>query len=215
MNTHYQHVIWDWNGTLMDDAWLCVQIMNDMLEKRSMPQVDLTTYRQHFGFPVKDYYDWLGFDPATDTFEAISHEYIDAYEQRRLECDLHNEANALLESFREAGTSQVIVSAYRQHTLEEIVAHYGLENYFDRLIGLDNIFAAGKVANAKAHRDSLPYPDHELLLIGDTLHDFEVAQAIRADCVLLAHGHHNRERLEATGAPVFDSFAQVRDHLQG
>lgn len=198
----------------MDDAWLCVEIMNGLLERRAMPQVNLATYRQHFGFPVKAYYDWLGFDPATDTFEAISREYIDAYEQRRLECALHNEAASLLESFASIGTSQVIVSAYRQHTLVEIVAHYGLSAYFERLIGLDNIFAAGKVANAQAHRSSLPHADHELLLIGDTLHDFEVAQAIGADCILLAHGHHNRERLLATGAPVLDSFTQLRAHLE-
>lgn len=213
MKTQYQHIIWDWNGTLMDDAWLCVEIMNAMLERRSMPQVDIATYREHFGFPVKAYYDWLGFDPASDTFEAISHEYIEAYETRRLECALHSEATALLQSLQSSGLSQSIVSAYRQYTLEEIVAHYGLAPYFSNLIGLDNIFAAGKVENAKAHRRTLPHADHELLLIGDTLHDFEVAQAIGADCILLAHGHHNRQRLEATGAPVFDSFAEVRTHL--
>lgn len=211
--TRYRHVIWDWNGTLMDDAWLCVQIMNAMLEKRAMRQVDIDTYRQHFGFPVKAYYEWLGFNNAADTFEAISHEYIEAYDARRLECTLHEEARDLLHAFEANGTEQVIVSAYRQQTLEQIVAHYGIAPYFKKLIGLDNIFAAGKVANARAHRDRLPYADAELLLIGDTLHDFEVARAIGADCILLSHGHHNRQRLEATGTPVYDSLAQVREHL--
>lgn len=209
----YRHVIWDWNGTLMDDAWLCVQIMNAMLERRSMRTVDLDTYRRHFGFPVKAYYDWLGFDPSADTFEAISHEYIDAYEARRLECSLHRDATALLDRFQTLGVSQVIVSAYRQNTLEEIVSHYRLEGYFEKLIGLDNIFAAGKVENAKAHRSTLPHADGELLLIGDTLHDFEVAQAIGADCILLCHGHHNRERLETTGATVCDSIADIAARL--
>ncbi|MDH5646585.1 MAG: hypothetical protein OEZ01_11285, partial [Candidatus Heimdallarchaeota archaeon] len=32
--TRYEHIIWDWNGTLLDDAWLCVEIMNSMLAKR-------------------------------------------------------------------------------------------------------------------------------------------------------------------------------------
>lgn len=213
MNTHYRHIIWDWNGTLMDDAWLCVEIMNGLLERRSMPVVDLQTYRRHFGFPVKAYYQWLGFDPDKDTFEAISQEYIDAYEERRLECSLHRESTQLLESFRVAGISQSIVSAYHQPTLEEIIAHYELSPYFSQLVGLDNIFASSKVANAKAHRQSLPVADHELLLIGDTLHDLEVAQAIGADCILLAHGHHNRERLAASGAQVLDSFAQLSAHL--
>lgn len=199
---HYRHIIWDWNGTLMDDAWLCVEVMNDMLARRGKRSVDIDTYRAHFGFPVRAYYDWLGFDPATDSFEAISQEYIDSYNARRFECSLHPGVTELLERFRSAGAEQVILSAYRQETLEEVVSHYGLDHYFSKLIGLDNIYAAGKVDNARAHRSSLPHAGHELLLLGDTLHDFEVAQAIGADCILFSHGHHSHQRLAATGSPV-------------
>ena len=36
--TAYAHVIWDWNGTLLDDAWLCVDVMNGVLRAHDLPK---------------------------------------------------------------------------------------------------------------------------------------------------------------------------------
>ena len=35
---NYRHVIWDWNGTLLDDAWLCVEVLNGLLARRRRSQ---------------------------------------------------------------------------------------------------------------------------------------------------------------------------------
>ena len=58
----YQHIIWDWNGTLLNDAWLFVDIMNGVLSNRKLPLITVDDYRKLFCFPVKDYYKKLGFD---------------------------------------------------------------------------------------------------------------------------------------------------------
>ena len=49
----YRHFIWDWNGTLLNDAWLCVDIINSMLEERGIERVTAERYAQIFGFPLK------------------------------------------------------------------------------------------------------------------------------------------------------------------
>ena len=48
-----------------------------------------------------------------------------------------------------------------------------------------------------------------MLLIGDTLHDAEVAAAADVDCVLVAHGHQSKERLKQSGAQVVDSLEAI------
>ncbi|GHB90706.1 HAD family hydrolase [Cerasicoccus arenae] len=209
----YKHVIWDWNGTLMDDGWLCVEIMNSLLARRGLETVEMDFYRANFQFPVQRYYDTLGFDSEQDPFSVISHEFIDAYELRRTECQLYPGVVDALARWHEAGVEQVILSAYRQPKLIEIVAHYGLSDYFDRLIGLDNIYAEGKTGNAQLHAASIPHEPHELLLIGDTVHDFEVAEAIGADCLLIAHGHNDVDRLRMTGSPVVESLAEIIERI--
>ncbi|WP_309387027.1 HAD family hydrolase [Cerasicoccus frondis] len=209
----YKHVIWDWNGTLMDDGWLCVEIMNGFLTRRGRTAIGMDFYREHFQFPVKRYYDTLAFDEALDPFKQISHEFIDAYEARKRECGLYPDAIEVLSKWHAAGVEQVVLSAYRQPLLIEIIEFYQLTHYFDRLIGLDNIYAEGKTGNAQLHAASIPHAPHELLLIGDTVHDFEVAEAIGADCVLVAHGHNSPERLRATGATVVESLAEVATRI--
>ena len=51
---NYKHIVWDWNGTLLDDAWLCVEVLNQMLSQRGRAAITLEFYRQHFKFPVID-----------------------------------------------------------------------------------------------------------------------------------------------------------------
>ena len=52
----FDHVIWDWNGTLLDDAWLCVDVMNGMLCRRALPVLTPAKYEESFDFPVLDFY---------------------------------------------------------------------------------------------------------------------------------------------------------------
>ncbi len=205
----YRHLIWDWNGTLLDDAWLCLEVINGVVARRALSPVTLERYQAEFDFPVIEYYRKLGFDLERDPFEAISREFVDAYNRRRLECRLYPEVRTTVAAVQARGIEQVILSAHEHHSLVELVGLLGLGQYFSKLIGLDNIFAASKTANGRAHMASLAHEPHEVLLIGDTTHDYAVAREIGADCVLLEGGHQSRARLEACGVPVLRSHREV------
>ena len=71
----YRHIIWDWNGTLWDDTWLCVEINNHMLQRRSLPEITADTYRDTLCFPVVDYYCQLGFDYESDSYNRLAEEF--------------------------------------------------------------------------------------------------------------------------------------------
>ena len=92
--TRYKHIIWDWNGTLLDDAKLCVDIMNVVLSRRNMPVISLRQYQELFDFPVVDYYVKLGFDFEKESFEIVGTEFIDYYEERRHEANLQKDVIA-------------------------------------------------------------------------------------------------------------------------
>ena len=205
----YKHVVWDWNGTLLDDAWLSVEITNQLLEQRSLPALTPERYREVFGFPLKEYCIRLGFDFAVESFEALSDAFIRMYEARRLECGLQPQAMEVIQALRQAGLELSILSAYRQETLEELIAHFHLEGFFKRLIGVDNDRGEGKLHKGKGWRRELQYPGHQILLVGDTLHDLEVAKAMGVVCVLVPSGHQSRARLEVGGARVMGNLADV------
>ena len=82
ITTCYKHIIWDWNGTLLDDAWLCVDIMDSMLKERSLGTLTLDRYQRLFEFPVIDYYRKLGFDFTKESFEKTGTEFINTIEDK-------------------------------------------------------------------------------------------------------------------------------------
>ena len=210
----YQQVIWDWNGTLLDDKDICVDIMNRILSRRALPPLSTEKYCSVFGFPVKDYYRRLGFDFRVEPFEDISLEYITAYQKSCFQAKLSDGALGALENCRRAGISQIILSATEQEFLEQQVAFFGIRHYFRELLGLDNCHAAGKVELAREWMANQELDFSKVILVGDTVHDFEVASAIGCQCALLSTGHQSRDRLKALGVPVFGGFHELEVFLE-
>jgi len=66
-----------------------------------------------------------------------------------------------------------------------------LEQYFNSILGLNNIYAKSKVDNAINYLKNTENNFDQIIFIGDTFHDYEVAQEIGADCVLVENGHQN------------------------
>ena len=214
MIQQYKHILWDWNGTLLDDSWLCVEVLNDLLKEQGQAPISLETYRTYFDFPVIRFYEFLGFATDPVNFKAISHRFISAYESRWLkECRLHPGVHPLFKDSKALGISHSILSAAHQIALEAGTAHFGIQDYFDQLLGTDNIYAEGKVHRAKQWIQQCPWKAEEILLVGDTLHDYEVAESIGIPCLLLGSGHCHRNRLESTQSPVLDSINDLWESL--
>ncbi|MCF7816344.1 MAG: HAD family hydrolase [Kiritimatiellales bacterium] len=205
-----RHIVWDWNGTLWDDTWLCVEINNHMLQRRGLAGITPEIYRDRLCFPVTDYYSQIGFDYEKDPYKTLAEEFIEEYERRRFECALQPGARELIQSLQDRKIPQAVLSAYQHDTLLQAVDHFGLTDFFADIIGLDDIYAAGKVENGRKYIAGLDLAPENVLFIGDTIHDFDVAQAMGVDCVLVANGHNSRSRLEECGVPVFDSIDEMK-----
>lgn len=209
-----RHIAWDWNGTLFDDAALCLDVFNNMLQRRGLPALTITRYLRTFGFPVENFYRTAGVNLDREAFAEVGTEFILEYERRRLESGLHPYATEILEAIHRAGIRQSVLSAYKHATLETLLAHFGVRHYFDEVIGNDDHYAAGKLDKGRAWAASTGYAPEEILMIGDTEHDFEVAHAMGAHCVLVAAGNQHRDRLAACGVPVFDSLEELHKAME-
>jgi len=205
----YRHFIWDWNGTLLNDAWLCVDIINSMLEERGIERVTAERYAQIFGFPLKEYCRKLGFNLERESYEELSDRFMEIYEQRRLECRLQDGARELLSEVREKEIEQSLLSAYKQDTLRELVDFFRLGEYFQAVVGVDNHYGNGKIERGRQRIAEMEHSGEDILLIGDTLHDLEVAEAMGVDCALVPSGHQHIDRLREGGGRVVESLSEV------
>jgi phosphoglycolate phosphatase len=206
-------VIWDWNGTLLNDTEASMTSMNHMLARRRMPLLGETRYKDLFRFPVQDYYADLGFDFSQESFELLSAEFIGHYRKLQVGAGLHTGAVELLEAFRQRRIKQVILSAMERKTLASDVSVRGIDRFFEKILGLEDHYANGKADIARDYLKSSPFHPDEILLLGDTKHDFEVATLLGCNCILIAQGHNAVGRLKATGAPVQKNLEGVLNLL--
>lgn len=203
-------ILWDWNGTLLDDAELGLDALNRLLARFGYPQrYDMASYRKIFGFPVEDYYLRAGMDFSRHPFTVLAESYMADYIPHAAACTLAPGARQVLQAFADAGLRQVILSASPVDVLEQQVSERGIRPYFDRLLGLGDIYAKSKVELGINYLHESGLDPERAVMIGDTVHDFEVAQAMGVRCVLQCGGHQNAETLRTTGAPVYETLGDV------
>jgi phosphoglycolate phosphatase len=209
----YRHAVWDWNGTLLDDTWLCCESLNLLLHEDGHPLVDPVRYRQIFQFPVIKVYQAIGFTPDETSFRAMSVRFMAAYEARKHECRLHPHAESLLAALTALGLTHSVLSAYERNLLTATLAQYNLSRHFIKTCGGSDIHAGSKEERARRHLSDLAVRPADVIYIGDTAHDAEAAEAMGVDCVLVAHGHQHRDRLTEAGVRVVEGFAELTAEL--
>jgi len=206
-------IIWDWNGTLLNDLDLCIDSINTLLKKRSLEMLDHDSYKEVFSFPVKNYYQAIGFDFSKEEFEIPAKEFIDLYDGKVENCPLHLSAVEILEFFRQKEYPQFVLSAMKQPMLEKTLKHNGIFHFFEGVAGLNDHYAESKVERGRELIEKFEIETEDTWMIGDTNHDFEVARELGINCVLVADGHQSYERLKKTGAKVVASLDELQERF--
>tara|TARA_B100000886_G_scaffold94341_1_gene62471 strand:+ start:2942 stop:3580 length:639 start_codon:yes stop_codon:yes gene_type:complete len=201
----YQHIVWDWNGTLVDDAELCVVILNQILNDYGKMPVDRAFYLDNFSFPVCEYYKSLGLPSCGPEYQEISQRFIEEYRKKHHICKLQKSSVKMLSYIKGCGISQSVLSAGNIADVLDFVEYHKLSDFFTIISGVYHTNATGKNDVAHKHLNQIQACTSDILLIGDTLHDFEIATDLKVDCVLYSKGHNSKNRLlEASNSVIND-----------
>lgn len=204
----YKNIVWDWNGTLLDDVRISVDTINRMLEQKNLKRLTVDNYKSIFGFPVKAYYELIGFDFSRDDWEEVSINFVNTYNALAKDVELTPGIMPVLEGLKERGVRQYILSALQEDLLINMLERFHIRGYFDGVCGSNNIYADGKVARGEEMLRTFPIAPSETLMVGDTLHDAEVAEALGFDICLYSGGHNSAERLREKGM-VLEQMGQL------
>jgi phosphoglycolate phosphatase len=206
-------IIWDWNGTLLNDLDICITGINRLLTRRGLKCLEKEHYRQIFTFPVKDYYLAAGFDFSKEAFEVPAEEYITEYHDLLPGASLFADVVPALGRFQQMGYRQFILSAMEQQALLKSVDSLGIFSYFNKICGIENNLAFSKIHSGKKLLSGENIDPSTTVLIGDTLHDYEVGKELGVEVFLLSRGHQCHSRLNCNGNRVFENLDQVFEIL--
>lgn len=203
----YQYIFWDWNGTIMDDVGVALDAVNQMLRERQYPLITMSRYRELMDTPVIRFYEPL-FDLEKYPFEEIAEEFQQLY--RIGNPQPYEGIPELLQLFQEQGRHQIILSSSQRQSIEDSLENLDFQGYFDAVLGADDHFSRSKVERAQKYLQQEQILPEQCVLLGDTVHDYEVAHSMGMDCILLSCGHDDRDHLEKCGCTVCASVQDLR-----
>lgn len=202
----YTHIIWDWNGTLLNDIGASLASVNDMLIMRGREPIGVDYYRECIGVPIIKFYEKV-FDLANEDYSLIIKQYNEGYLNHLKDCALTENAVEVLDYFAQKGVKQVIVSSSNNEQLYTNVKKYGIFDRFEAVLGATDYYAGSKIERAVNYLSQ--YQECRVLVVGDLEHDAEMAAELGADCVLITSGHENRERLYSADARVISDLKEL------
>lgn len=192
-----KHVIWDWNGTLLSDIDHAVATTNRLLSEENLPPITVESYKEIFRFPVIEYYREIGLGVEPVKFLELCERFNHYFQAGITNCSLWPGAVETLALVRSSGKTQSILSASYQELLGKQVKILGVEEYFHHVAGLGDKSAGSKIDRGRELMKTVGIPPKDTVMIGDTDHDLEVAQALGIEIILVEHGHQHPKRLRA------------------
>lgn len=207
----YKYIMWDWNGTLLNDVGASLSSVNDMLAKRNMPPMDIERYKDIIGVPIRRFYE-KAFDLSKENYDEILRDYNEGYLRHLPEHGLTEGASEMLEFFKNEGCTQLIISSSNNEQLTTNVKKFGVYDYFDAVLGAEGYKAESKIERAVNYLKN--HEEGKVLVIGDLVHDWEMSKEIGADCVLITSGHEKLERMLNCSAKIVDNITDIKDFCQ-
>lgn len=206
-------VIWDWNGTLLDDLDLSLNSVNILLEERNLPTLTVERYREIFKFPVIEYYKEAGFDFDKEPFEVPAKQYVRIYRDGVNSVRLFPDVIETLKYLKDKGYRLLVLSAMRDDNLKLMIEYAGITHFFDGIFGIKDNYAREKISLGEQLIKDLNLNPSECLMIGDTLHDAEVSEHCGFNCILYTGGHVSRRRLETKNLRIIDKLEELMNIL--
>ncbi len=188
---------------------VCLEAENETIRHFGLDREPLTLeeYKRIFTFPVKNYYEAVGFDWSKNSYEEVGAFWFSRYRRFRNDYTVHEGVIDILKENHRKGYKNILLSASSKVELLKQLDELGIRDYFDEVLGIDNIYAGSKVDIAlEWMKDKDPAG---CMMIGDTLHDLETARAMGIDCVLVAKGHQAKDVLLKEYDKVVDDIREV------
>jgi phosphoglycolate phosphatase-like HAD superfamily hydrolase len=202
-----RHIVWDWNGTLLDDATLLIGAVNCALAVAGGKPITLGEHRLRYERPMRFYYERrVGRALTDDEFSAMCTAFDRAYEAAVPTCALTVGAVDCLRSWP---ATQSLLSLADPDHLEREVDRRGLRSQFTRIDARPLGARVGKAELLSKHLSSQELAASSVVLIGDSPDDYAAARAVGAPCILYAGGYYAASRLRTTGAPVVSSLVEA------
>ncbi len=213
MKKNYDAVLFDFDGTFADTGEGIFESVQYAVEALGFRPLTDETLKRFIGPPIFDSFRReLGIDDARADFAVTK--YREAYaESGILKFRIYDGILDLLRELKDNGIKIGIASAKPQKFIIRIVAHLGLEDYFDYISApADDKADQSKVRLITKAAEALKAEKSRVLMVGDRHFDINGANGAGVSSVGVTFGYGSEEELRSAGATfIARNVAEVRD----
>ncbi len=205
----YKSIIWDWNGTILNDTSVAFEATNILLQRHDYNTITLDYYRKNIDTPIENFYRKV-IDLDKEDMSQLNKEWCILYNELSSKILLHNGVKDVLNDFKNENCNQIVLSAFDTFEILNHAKKFNVEHYFDDILGASNIVMESKLERGKAYMKEHGFEPDSTLYIGDTVYDYDTAVALGVDCILMTCGQQSPELLRKCNTIVCDSFEQLK-----
>ena len=210
----YKNIIWDWNGTILNDTPVAFEATNILLKRYGYPTITLEYYRDNIDTPIVNFYSKI-FDLNKHDMQMLDDEWGVLYNQLSYKIGLHAGVEEMLSAFADNNLNQIILSAFKTNEITKYARKFSIEHYFDNILGTQNIVMESKTVRGRRYMQEHRFVSEHTVYIGDTVHDYHTARDLCVDCILFSGGQQSPRLLQQCGVPVYDNFVDIENQLAG
>jgi phosphoglycolate phosphatase len=197
MIKRYRLLVFDWDGTLMDSTRIIVASLQAACRDLGLAE-PLDEQANHvIGLGLTDAMTYILPDLAPSEYPRIAERYGIHFRAKDCDSSLFPGAGDALRALKDQGYLLAVATGKSRRGLDLALARTGLAAYFD----------ATRCGEESGHKPGpgmisdliriLGVERAETLMIGDTIHDLQMAINAGVDGVAVGYGAHSRDKLMA------------------
>lgn len=209
----YKNIIWDWNGTILNDAPIAFEATNILLQRFGYQTITFEYYRDNVDTPIVIFYNKI-FDLKKHDMQMLDDEWGVLYNQLSDKIQLHAGVDIILSTFADNNLNQIILSAFKTNEILKYARKFSVEHYFEDILGTHNIVMESKTTRGRRYMQEHGFVPEHTLYIGDTVHDCDTARDLGVDCILFSGGQQSPKLLNQCSVPVYNNFVDIANLLK-
>ncbi len=196
-------VAFDWNGTILSDTVACLVGDDAALVALGYKPISLKKFQETFEIPLVHFYKKIGVNPKIPKakFEKSETIFHATYEARAANSRTRAGTRDLLKWLKEHNIPSVIFSNHIDYQIVKHLKRLRIENYFDTVIGNEQtyqvLFKRSKGDKLKDYLKTNNVKPSEILVVGDTVEEIEIARELGAISVAITNGYNSTKRLKS------------------
>lgn len=196
-------VAFDWNGTILSDTIACLKGDDAALIALGYKPISLKKFRDCFEIPLLNFYKNIGVDPniPKDKYEKSEAEFHRVYEAYAAKSRTRAGVRDLLKFLKNHNIPCVIFSNHLPPSINRHLQRLKIANYFETVLANSHeseiLYKREKGERLQSYLKTKGVNPKEVLIVGDTAEEIEIARQLGGISVALTHGYYTTSRLKA------------------